>query len=34
MEQQSKNENICDVFMNEIRIKDEMLVKLKEIVSL
>jgi hypothetical protein len=34
MEQSSKNENTCDVFMNEVRIKDEMLVKPKEIVSL
>ncbi len=33
MEQFSKNENRCDVLMNEIRIKDEMSVKLEEMVS-
>jgi hypothetical protein len=33
MEEFSENENTCDVFMNEIRIKDEMLLELKEMVS-
>jgi hypothetical protein len=27
MEQSSKNQNTCDVFMNELRIEDEMLLK-------
>jgi hypothetical protein len=33
MEESSENENTCDVFMNEIKIEDEMLVELKEMVS-
>jgi hypothetical protein len=27
MEQYFKNENTCDVFMNEVRIKDEILLE-------
>jgi hypothetical protein len=34
MEQSSENENKCDVFMIEIRIKDEILVEPKEMVNL
>ncbi len=34
MEQYSENENTCDVFMNEVWIEDEMLVKLEEMVNL
>jgi len=34
MEQSSKNENTCDVFLNEVIIQDEMLVEPKEMVSL
>jgi hypothetical protein len=34
MEQSSENENTCGVFMNEVRIEDEMLVELEEMVSL
>jgi hypothetical protein len=34
MEQSSKNENTCDVFMNEVIIEDEMLLDLKEMGSL
>jgi hypothetical protein len=34
MEQSSKNENTCDVFMNEVIIQDEVLVELEEMVSL
>jgi hypothetical protein len=34
MEQFSENENTCDVFMNEVKIKDEILSKLEEMVSL
>jgi len=34
MEQYSENENTCDVFMNEVRIEDEMLVKVQKIVNL
>jgi hypothetical protein len=30
MEQSFENENICDVFMNEVKVKDEMLPKLEE----
>jgi hypothetical protein len=33
MEQSSKNENICDVFINEVRIEDEILPKLEEMRS-
>jgi hypothetical protein len=33
MEQSSKKENTCDVFMNEVRIEDEMLLKPKEMGS-
>jgi hypothetical protein len=33
MEQSSKNENICDVFINEVRIEDEILPKLEEMGS-
>jgi hypothetical protein len=31
MEYSSENENICDVFMNEIRVEDEMLPKLEKL---
>jgi hypothetical protein len=31
MERSSKNENTCDVFMNEVRIKDEFFPKHEEI---
>jgi hypothetical protein len=34
MEEFLKNENTFDVFMNEIRIENEMLVEPKKIVSL
>jgi hypothetical protein len=34
MEQSSRNENTCDVFMNEVRIEDEILPKPEEMVSL
>ncbi len=34
MEQSPKNENTCDVLMNEVKIQDEMLVEPKEMVSL
>jgi hypothetical protein len=34
MEQSSKNENTCDVFMNEVRIEDEILLEPKEMGSL
>ncbi len=30
MEQSSKNKNTCDVFINEVRIKDKMLLEPKE----
>jgi len=33
MEQSCKNENTCDVFMNEVRIEDEILPKPEEMVS-
>ncbi len=33
MEQSSKNENTCDVFMKEVKIEDEMLVEPKEMVN-
>jgi hypothetical protein len=33
MEQSSQKENTCDVFMNEVRIEDEMLLKLEEMGS-
>jgi hypothetical protein len=33
MEQCSKNENTCDVFMNEVKIEDEMLVEFEKMVS-
>jgi hypothetical protein len=34
MEQSSKNENTCDIFMNEIRMEDEPLLELQENESL
>jgi hypothetical protein len=34
MEQSSKNENTCEVFMNEVRIKDEVSLKREKMVSL
>jgi hypothetical protein len=34
MEESFENENTCDVFMNEVRIEDEMLVEHEELVSL
>jgi len=34
MEQSFKNENTCDVFMNEVRIEDEILPKPKKMVNL
>ncbi len=34
MEQSSENENICDVFMNEVKIEDEIWSKLEEMVGL
>jgi hypothetical protein len=30
MEQPFENENTCDVFMNEVSVKDELLLKLEE----
>jgi hypothetical protein len=33
MEESFGNENTCDVFMNEVRIENEMLVELEEMVS-
>jgi hypothetical protein len=33
MEKFYENENTCDVFMNEVKIEDEMLVEFKEMVS-
>jgi hypothetical protein len=30
MEQSSENKNTCDVFMNEVRIEDELLPELEE----
>ncbi len=34
MEQSSKNENTCDVFMNEVRIEDEMSLEHEKMVGL
>jgi hypothetical protein len=34
MEKSSENENTSDVFMNEVKIEDEMLVELEEMVNL
>jgi hypothetical protein len=34
MENYSKNENIGDVFMNEVRIEDQMLVEHEEMINL
>jgi hypothetical protein len=34
MEQSSKKINTCDVFMNEIKIEDELLLELEEMRSL
>jgi hypothetical protein len=34
MEQPFENENTCDVFMNEVIIKDELLLELEEMGSL
>ncbi len=34
MEHYFENENTCDVFMNEVKIEDEMLLKLEEMGSL
>jgi hypothetical protein len=34
MEQYSKNENTCDIFMNEVRIEDELLLKFEKNGSL
>jgi hypothetical protein len=33
MEQSSKNENTCDVFINEVRIEDEVSLEREEMVS-
>jgi hypothetical protein len=34
MEQPFENENTCDVFMNEVSIKDELLLELEKMKSL
>jgi hypothetical protein len=34
MEESFENENTCDVFMNEVRIEDGMLVEHEETISL
>jgi hypothetical protein len=34
MERSSENENTCDVFMNEVKVEDEMLVKPEIMVNL
>jgi hypothetical protein len=34
MEASFENENTCDVFMNEVRIEDEMLLELEEMNTL
>jgi hypothetical protein len=34
MEQPFENENTCDVFMNEVTIKDELLLELEEMGNL
>jgi len=34
MEESSENETACDVFMNEVRIEDEMLLEPKKMGSL
>jgi len=33
MEQYFKNNNTCDVFMNEVKIKDEILLEPEEMIS-
>jgi hypothetical protein len=33
MEQSSETKNTCDVFVNEVRIEDEMLLELEEMGS-
>jgi hypothetical protein len=33
MEEYFENENTCDVFMNEVKIKDEMLLELEKMGS-
>jgi hypothetical protein len=33
MEQYLKNNNTCDVFMNEVKIKDEILLEPEEMIS-
>jgi hypothetical protein len=33
MEQSSKNENTCDVFINEVKIEDEVFLEREEMVS-
>jgi len=34
MEQSSKNENTCDIFMNEVKMEDEPLLELQENINL
>ncbi len=34
MEQSSEKKYVCDVYMNEVRVKDEMLPKLEEMGNL
>ncbi len=34
MEQSSENENTCDIFMNEVKIEDELLLKFEKNGSL
>jgi hypothetical protein len=34
MEQSSKNENTCDIFMNEVRMENEPLLKPQENINL